>query len=65
MSRRTKYISLVVLVLFVLACNAVTQPFNQAKDPGRDRPIHCHSHADPDAAIPSYPVCHPGPIWNA
>jgi hypothetical protein len=32
MSRRTKYISLTVLVLFVLACNAVTQPFNQAKD---------------------------------
>ena len=32
MSRRTKYITLTVLVLFVLACNAVTQPFNQAKD---------------------------------
>jgi hypothetical protein len=32
MSRRTKYISLVVLVLFVLACSTVTQPFNQAKD---------------------------------
>jgi hypothetical protein len=32
MSRQTKYISLVVLVLLVLACNAVTQPFNQAKD---------------------------------
>ena len=35
MSRQTKYISLTVLVLFVLACNAVTQPFNQlgsAKD---------------------------------
>ena len=32
MSRRTKYISLTVLVLFVLACNAVTQPFNQARE---------------------------------
>ena len=32
MSRRTKFISLTVLVLFVLACNSVTQPFNQARD---------------------------------
>ena len=32
MSRQTKFITLTVLVLFVLACNAVTQPFNQAKD---------------------------------
>lgn len=32
MSRLTKSIALIVLVLFVLACNAVTQPFNQAKD---------------------------------
>ena len=32
MSRRTKFISLTVLVLFVLACSTVTQPFNQAKD---------------------------------
>jgi hypothetical protein len=32
MSRLTKSIALVVLVLFVLACNAVTQPFGQAKD---------------------------------
>ena len=32
MSRRTKIISLAVLVLFLLACNAVTQPFNQARD---------------------------------
>lgn len=32
MSRRTKYISLIVLVLFLLACNTVTQPFNQARD---------------------------------
>ena len=32
MSRRTKYISLSLLVLFVLACNAVTQPFDQARD---------------------------------
>src|SRR5512145_157412 len=32
MSRRTKYISLTVLILFLLACNAVTQPFNQARE---------------------------------
>jgi hypothetical protein len=32
MSRRTKYISLTALILFVLACNTVTQPFNQAQD---------------------------------
>ncbi len=32
MSRLTKSIALVVLVLFVLACSAVTQPFNQARD---------------------------------
>jgi hypothetical protein len=32
MSRRTKFISLTILVLFVLACNAVTQPFNQARE---------------------------------
>jgi hypothetical protein len=32
MSKRTKFITLTVLVLFVLACNAVTQPFDQAKD---------------------------------
>jgi hypothetical protein len=32
MSRRKKFISLTVLVLFILACNTVTQPFNQAKD---------------------------------
>ena len=32
MSRQTRFITLTVLVLFVLACNAVTQPFNQAKD---------------------------------
>ena len=32
MSRRTKFISLTVLVLFVLACNAISQPFNQARD---------------------------------
>jgi hypothetical protein len=32
MSRRNKIISLTVLVLFILACNTVTQPFNQAKD---------------------------------
>ena len=32
MSRQTRFIALTVLVLFVLACNAVTQPFNQAKD---------------------------------
>jgi hypothetical protein len=33
MSRRTKFISLTVLVLFVLACNAITQPLtNQAKN---------------------------------
>jgi len=32
MSRRTKFITLTVLVLFVLACSTVTQPFNQAKD---------------------------------
>lgn len=31
MSRRTKFISLTVLFLFVLACSTVTQPFNQAK----------------------------------
>lgn len=32
MSRQTKFITLSVLVLFVLACSTVTQPFNQAKD---------------------------------
>ena len=32
MSRRNKIISLTILVLFILACNTVTQPFNQAKD---------------------------------
>lgn len=32
MSRLFKYLTLIVLVLFVLACNAVTQPFNQAQD---------------------------------
>jgi hypothetical protein len=32
MSRQIKFISLAVLVLFVLACNAVTQPFNQARE---------------------------------
>jgi hypothetical protein len=32
MSKRTKFITLTVLVLFVLACNAVTQPFDQAKN---------------------------------
>lgn len=32
MSRRTKFISLTILVLFVMACNAVTQPFNQARE---------------------------------
>jgi hypothetical protein len=32
MSRLTKYLVLAVLVLFILACNAVTQPFNQARD---------------------------------
>ena len=32
MSRRTKFISLTVLVLFILACSTVTQPFNQARD---------------------------------
>ena len=32
MSRLTKYLALIVLVLFILACNAVTQPFNQARD---------------------------------
>lgn len=32
MSRFTKYVALAAIVLFVLACNAVTQPFNQAKD---------------------------------
>jgi hypothetical protein len=32
MSRLFRYLALIVLVLFVLACNAVTQPFNQAQD---------------------------------
>jgi hypothetical protein len=32
MSRQTKFLSLTVLVLFILACTTVTQPFNQAKD---------------------------------
>ena len=32
MSRYIKYLALLVLILFVLACNAVTQPFNQAQD---------------------------------
>ena len=32
MSRLTKYLSLFILILFVLACSTVTQPFNQAKD---------------------------------
>jgi hypothetical protein len=32
MSRRAKFISLTVLVLFILACSTVTQPFNQARD---------------------------------
>jgi len=32
MSRQTKFISLTVLVLFILACSTLTQPFNQAKD---------------------------------
>lgn len=32
MSRLFKYLTLVILILFVLACNAVTQPFNQAQD---------------------------------
>jgi len=32
MSRQNKFISLVVLALFILACNTVTQPFDQAKD---------------------------------
>jgi hypothetical protein len=32
MSRRTKFLYLSVLVLFILACSTVTQPFNQAKD---------------------------------
>lgn len=31
MSRLFKPLALIVLVLFVLACNAVTQPFNQAQ----------------------------------
>ena len=31
MSKMLKYLTLVVLILFVLACNAVTQPFNQAQ----------------------------------
>jgi hypothetical protein len=31
MPKYLKYLSLVVLVLFILACNAVTQPFNQAQ----------------------------------
>ncbi len=32
MSRFTKFLALSILILFVLACNAVTQPFNQARD---------------------------------
>lgn len=32
MSKLFKYLSLLVLVLFVLACNAVTQPFRDAQD---------------------------------
>ena len=32
MSRFTKYLLLFLLILFVLACNAVTQPLNQAQD---------------------------------
>jgi hypothetical protein len=32
MSRQNKLISLTVLVLFILACSTVTQPFSQAKD---------------------------------
>lgn len=32
MTRFTKSLALIILVLFVLACNAVTQPFNQAQD---------------------------------
>jgi hypothetical protein len=32
MSRLTKFLALFILVLFVLACSTVTQPFNQAKD---------------------------------
>ena len=32
MTRLTKFTLLFLLILFVLACNAVTQPFNQAKD---------------------------------
>jgi hypothetical protein len=31
MSRAFKYLTLALLVLFVLACNAVTQPFNQVQ----------------------------------
>ena len=32
MSRFTKYLLLTILILFVLACNAVTGPINQAQD---------------------------------
>ncbi len=32
MSRPTKFITLSFLILFILACSTVTQPFNQAKD---------------------------------
>ena len=32
MSRLTKYLSLLILVLFVLACNAVTQPIQDAQN---------------------------------
>ena len=32
MSRLTKTLSLIALILFVLACNTVTRPFNQAQE---------------------------------